>query len=71
MAEDLDRERPLVRGALEVAERLVSAVHEPVAGDHLGVRDRSAHLAAQQAERPVGHPRERREEIPVRQRQIA
>ena len=66
VSEDLDGERPLRRGPLEIAERLIAAVHEAVAADHLRVRDGGAHLPAEQPERPVRHARERREEIPIR-----
>jgi len=63
--EDLDRERALAGRPLEVAEGLVSAVHEPMAGDHLGVGDRCAHLPAEQAEGPVRHARQGSEEVSV------
>src|SRR5207248_5257908 len=67
--EDLDRERPLGRGALQVGEGLITAVHEAVAADHLGVRDGGAHLAAEEPERPVGNSGERRQEVTIRQRE--
>ena len=69
VAEHLDGERPLRLGPLQVAEGLVAAVHQPVAADHFGVGDGGAQLPAEQPERPVGDPRERREKVAVGEHQ--
>ena len=67
--EDLDGEGSLLHRPLQIAQGLVAAVDQAMTGDHLGVRDGRAHLAAEQPKGPVGDARQRREEIPVGQPQ--
>ena len=61
-AEDLDRERMLVGCDTEVAERLLVAVLDPGAGDHLGADEPGPETPALAAERLHADARHRRED---------
>ena len=65
-AEDLDRERMLVGGDAKVAERLLVAVLDPGAADHLRADEPGAETAALAPERLHADARHRRQHEPSR-----
>ena len=70
-AEDLDRERVLVGGDAEVAERLLVPVLDPGAADHLRADEPGAEAASLAAKRLHADARHRRQDEPRRDLHVA
>ena len=70
-AEDLDRERMLVGGDPQIAERALVPVLDPGAGDHLRADEAGPVAAALAAERLDADARHRREDDPGRDLDVA
>ena len=70
-AEDLDRERMLVGGDAEVAERALVPVLDPGAADHLRADEAGAEAASLAAERLHADAGHRREDEPRRDLDVA